>query len=283
MATPTRNLGKVGLRNMQVIGLCRFSYPALGGFQVLHDTTEDRMAYLWSKERLEERFRLLETVALPCLRAQADPDFDLLMLISDQFPKHHEDRLRDLTADLRQVTIRKEPPHNNRKILKFLLNEARRDPSRPCIQFRHDDDDACAVDFVEKLRAAAHENRHLVKKHKAVAFDWNQGYVAEISKDVVAGAEIYRAFYVSALGMHIRGDCNLTIHNFMHERIPRYMPCVTYNDAAMFIRTHNGYNDSRQKEVKAIPVTPLTPDEEALFLDRFAVDINEVKRVFAKP
>jgi hypothetical protein len=68
MATPTRNLGKVGLRNMQVIGLCRFSYPALGGFQVLHDTTEDRMAYLWSKERLEERFRLLETVALPCLR-----------------------------------------------------------------------------------------------------------------------------------------------------------------------------------------------------------------------
>ena len=26
---------------MQAIGLCRFSYPALGGFQVGHETTED--------------------------------------------------------------------------------------------------------------------------------------------------------------------------------------------------------------------------------------------------
>ena len=73
----------------------------------------------------------------------------------------------------------------------------------------------------------------------------------------------------------------MTIHNFMHERIPQLMPCVTYPDEDMFVRTHNGYNDSRQKRVKDVPVTPLTAEEEVLFRDRFAIDVDHVRRVFS--
>ncbi|MEM8656003.1 MAG: putative rhamnosyl transferase [Pseudomonadota bacterium] len=266
---------------MQIIGLCRFSYPAIGGFQVGHETAEERMDYLWAHDRLEERFRLLETIALPCLRAQTDSDFDLLILISDQFPKKHRDRLHDLTADLKQVQIIAEPPAPSREMSKAILNSARRDPSKPCIQFRHDDDDACAVDFIEKLRDAAKDARPLTKKHKTVAFDWNQGYVAEVGAQGISATQIHRAFYVSALGMHIQGDCAMTIHNFMHERIPRFMPCVSYADPDMFVRTHNGYNDSRQKKVKEWPVEPLTDKQIKLFRDRFAVDIDQVRRVFS--
>ena len=69
---------------MQVLGLCRFSYPALGGFQVGHDSTADRIAYLYDPARLEERFRLFETVALPCLMAQTDPDFEMIVLVGAQ-------------------------------------------------------------------------------------------------------------------------------------------------------------------------------------------------------
>jgi hypothetical protein len=266
---------------MQVIGLCRFSYPAIGGFQVGHETDRDRMAYLWAEDRLEERFRLLEAVALPCLRAQTDPDFDLLMLIGDQFPKQHQDRLRDLTADLPQVQIIKQPPRPSREMSKALLNNARHDPAQPCIQFRHDDDDACAVDFIEKLREAARDSAALTRRHRTVAFDWSQGYVAEIGAHGVSAKAIYRAFYVSALGMHIQGDCSVTIHNFMHERIPQFMPCVTYADPDMFVRSHNGYNDSRQKKVAQVPVEPLTAQQEALFRDRFAVDVDNVRAVFS--
>ena len=75
----------------------------------------------------------------------------------------------------------------------------------------------------------------------------------------------------------------MTIHNFMHERIPQFMPCVTYADPDMFIRTHNGYNDSRQKKVKDWPVEPLSPKQERLFRNRFAVDIEHVKQVFSAP
>lgn len=90
---------------MQVIGLSRFSYPAHGGFQVGHQSSEDRMTYLWQEDRLEERFRLMETVSLPCLRAQSDQDFDLVILIGDTFPKKHVHRLHDLVSDIKQIQI----------------------------------------------------------------------------------------------------------------------------------------------------------------------------------
>jgi len=54
---------------MQAIGLCRFSYPAIGGFQVEHDTTEAGIDYLYGRDRMEERFRLFETVLIPSLKA----------------------------------------------------------------------------------------------------------------------------------------------------------------------------------------------------------------------
>ncbi|MBY5935159.1 putative rhamnosyl transferase [Tateyamaria omphalii] len=268
---------------MQIIGLCRFSYPAIGGFQVGHETIEDRMDYLWAHDRLEERFRLLETMALPCLRAQTDQDFDLIMLIGDTFPKQHEDRLRDLTADMPQVQIIKKPPLDSRPVCKDVLNAARRDIDKPCIQFRHDDDDACAVDFIEKLRNAAHDARSLCRNNKTVAFDWNQGYVAEVGAHGIAATEIYRPFYVSALGVYIAGGVMTSIHNFMHERIPQFMPCVTYSDKHMFVRTHNGYNDSRQKKVKDWPVEPLSPEQERLFKSCFNVDVAQVRSVFSAP
>jgi hypothetical protein len=81
--------------------------------------------------------------------------------------------------------------------------------------------------------------------------------------------------------MYVRGGCNLTIMNFAHEKILRFMPTVTISDQPMFVRTHNGYNDSRQKRVKPVPVTPLTPDQVGEFEARFAIRQDDLKRVFA--
>ena len=268
---------------MQVIGLCRFSYPALGGFQVEHASPQERMAYLWADDRLEERFRLFEAIALPCLKAQKDGDFELIVLIGDEFPAQHQDRLHALCATLPQIRIVKEPPRNNREVCKALLNAARRNPGDPCIQFRYDDDDAVSVDFIANLRAAARDIEPLTRQHRAVGMDWPQGRIAEASAAGIAATEIYRPYYVAALGVHVAGHCNLTIHNFMHERLPRFMPCVSYPDADAFVRTHNGYNDSRQKKVRPVEVSPLSPAEEGLFRERFAIDADNVRRVFSTP
>ncbi len=266
---------------MQVIGLCRFSYPAIGGFQIGHDSIEERIAYLYAKDRLEERFRLLETVALPCLREQTDQEFDLLLVIGESLPKHHRDRLYDLTADIPQVTIITEPPRRQREVMKELMNKARKDPSAPCLQFRHDDDDAISVDFIERLRQTLADCPGLIANNKSVAVDFNMGFVAELGADGIAASEVHRPYYVASLGMYVRGDCPLTIMNFHHEKILRFMPTITLADQPMFVRSHNGYNDSGQhKSNKPVPVTPLTAEQIGEFEARFAIRDSHVRRVF---
>ncbi|MEP3674836.1 putative rhamnosyl transferase [Sulfitobacter sp.] len=265
---------------MQVIGLCRFSYPAIGGFQVEHETIEDRIAYLYGQARLEERFQLMETVALPCIKGQSDQDFDLIIVIGDQLPKIHRERLHDITADIPQIRIVEQPPRPQREVMKQILNKARKDPSKPCLQFRHDDDDAFAVDFIERLRAASRDAERLTAQHKAVNFDWNKGIVAEFGANGIASTEIFRQLYPAAMGMQIRGNCHLTIMNFAHEKIARFMPVVSYADPQMFVRSHNSSNDSRQKTVKKVPVQPATHDQAQMFKDRFSIDIDHVSRVF---
>ncbi|MCD9147451.1 putative rhamnosyl transferase [Pseudophaeobacter flagellatus] len=265
---------------MQVIGLCRFSYPAIGGFQVEHDSIEDRIAFLYAEARLEERFQLLETIALPCLREQTDQDFELIVVIGDSLPTRHADRLRDLCADISQITIHVEPPRKQREVMKEILNAARRDPKAPCLQFRHDDDDAISVDFVERLRETITDCPGLVAKHRTLAVDFNRGYIAELGAKGIAATEIHRPYYVAALGMYVKGNCPLTIMNYAHHKILRFMPTVTISDEPMFVRSHNGYNDSRQKKVKPIPVTPIDAALEAEFEIRFALRQSQVRAVF---
>ena len=266
---------------MQAIGLCRFSYPALGGFQIKHDSIEDRIAYLYADARLEERFRLFEAVALPCLRAQSDPNFGLIIVIGEQFPKHFERRLETLIKDLPQAIIHKEPPRKQREVMKEILNEARIDPSEPCLQFRYDDDDAVAIDFVAKLRQAAQQAMPFLKGNRSVAFDWNHGYVAEFGTHGIAATEVYRPFNVAALGMMIKGNCQTTIMNFAHEKIPRFMPTLSFPEKAMFVRSHHGSNDSRQNMFKAVAVAPISTEDAALFSNRFAIDVDHVQQVFS--
>ncbi|MBD3665974.1 putative rhamnosyl transferase [Sulfitobacter aestuariivivens] len=266
---------------MQVIGICRFSYPAIGGFQIEHDQIADRIAHLYDDARLEERFRLFETVALPCLRAQTDPHFGLIIVIGDQFPQHYRHRLEALIADLPQAIIHAEPPRKQREVMKEILNEARIDKEDPCLQFRFDDDDAVAVDFVEKLRAAAKIGAPLLTDNRTVAFDWNRGYAARFGAEGIAATELYRPYFVAALGMLIRGKCWQTIMNFGHEKIPRFMPTMSFSNPGMYVRGINSSNDSRRATTNDPLLTRLDSAEEAAFKNRFAIEADEVRRVFS--
>lgn len=83
---------------MQVIGLCRFLYPALGGFQREHETIEQRKAFLYDEARLKHRLRLFQAFNLPSILALTDMDFQYLILIGDDLPVWARSRLDDLTA-----------------------------------------------------------------------------------------------------------------------------------------------------------------------------------------
>lgn len=267
---------------MQVIGLCRFSYPALGGFQVEHDTIEERIAYLYSEARMEERFRHFEAITLPSLRAQTDEDFTFLIVIGDQLPKGYRDRLNDLVSDFPQAEIRAYPPRPHREIMAEALNTAREDMSLPCLQFRHDDDDAVAVSFVERLREAAEDCRGLVAQHRLVGFDFNRGFIARPDAEGICAEETVTPYYGVALGMAIRPFVKHTIMNFGHGRINRFMPTITFTHEPMYVRGHNDHNDSRQKKhIKPMDLPRLDGLGEETFRETFGICSDAVRRIFS--
>lgn len=277
-----KDKGLMASPDFQVLGLCRFSYPALGGFQVEHETLDERRAYLYAPERMEERFRTLEAVSLPCLRAQTDQSFRLLIVVGDCLPAVYRTRLERLVADFPQAEIVTRAPDQHRRAMQRVLNDYREDTAKlPCLQFRHDDDDAVSLTFVERLRNAARDCLPLLMQHEAVAVDFNQGYMARFGSDGISAAESFNPYLGVGFGMAIRPDFRRSIMNYGHNKVHRNMPTITFNDPAMFVRGYNDFNDSRQKAgVKPVNLAPLTDDQTAFFKSQFAIDAERVKQIF---
>ena len=269
------------VEKMQVIGLCRFSYPGEGGFQVEHASIEERIAYLYAPERMEARLAQFEAIALPGLKAQTDPDFTFIIVIGDSLPDIWRARLMDLIADFPQAQVQEHPPGPHRQVMRTAINAARGDIQAPCLQFRHDDDDAVAVDFVERLRGAAEANAQLIADNRLVAIDFERGFSARPGPGGVEAADCKLSLYGVALGMSVRGGVQQTIMNFAHKKMGQFMPVLRFDDSPMFVRGHNDHNDSRQKAgVAPLHLSPLDDARRRVFEERFAIREDDVKRIF---
>ena len=266
---------------MQVIGLCRFSYPAEGGFQVEHGTIAERIAFLYDPARLEERFRTFESFTLPALRAQTDADFTFLVVIGDTLPAPFRARLADLLADMPQARLLARPPGPHRQVMQEVINDHRTGKG-PSLQFRMDDDDAVAVSYVEKLRAAARDIRGLLRNHRHVAIDFSQGHIARPGPFGIATAPTNKPCTTAALALMFRADVAQTVMNFAHAKVGQRMPLLSLTGEDMLVRGHNDFNDSRQKPgVKPVALTPLDAAGEARFRATYNIDADLVRRLYA--
>lgn len=267
---------------MRVIGLCRFSYPAAGGFQVEHDDLAARRAYLYAPDRLEDRFRHFEHIVLPGLKAQTDPDFTLGIVVGDDLPDSAMARLLDLTENMPQAVILPlEPGQRHRPAMQAALNTLRGGTKVSCLQFRHDDDDAVNIRFVERLRQTALDCRPLLDRHRLAAIDFNTGWVARPGVGGFEAMRSFNPFWGVALAMWVQANERRGIFNFNHYKISANMPTISRSDPDMFLRGQNDFNDSRQKAgVKADALAPLSPEDEALFATEFAIDCDRVRAAF---
>lgn len=268
---------------MQVIGLCRFSYPGIGGFQIEHDSLEDRIGYLYAPERMEERFRTFETITLPPLRAQTDADFIFLIVVGTSLPDPYLERLVALTEDMPQVLIQPRSPGKHRKIMQEAINSVRLPAKKPCLQFRMDDDDAVACTFVERLRAVAQDVQPFARKHRHIAIDFNQGYIMRPGPKGLEAAKTSLPYTTPGLAMMLQPDVPLSIMNFAHARLAQMMPTLTLTGEDMMIRGHNDYNDSRQKPgVKPVPLSLMDATQEAHVKATYNIDADHVRTVYAQ-
>ncbi len=269
---------------MQVIGLCRFSYVGLGGYKIMHDSLEERRAFLYSPKRLEERFRLFETICLPSVIGQMDQGFQLYVVVGECFPEIYLERLLALTEGLPNVAVSMQPPGQHRRQMIRVLNAAREDPSEPCLQFRIDDDDAMAVNFIERLKQAARNLEPVWQSYPLTTIDFNKGYIYSAGPNGLSIAPDREAYAALSLGVVVPGGSDRTIMHQGHHNLWKETPTLTFPDGDMYMRGHNGFNDSRSKgRGKKVSLSPVTPEEVDHLKRTFNVDNAAVARAFSSP
>lgn len=263
---------------MRVLGICRFSYPALGGFKRMHDTVQDREAYLYASERMELRFRHFETLTLASIAAQRDPDFTFLVLVGDSLPKPYLDRLRDITASVPQVRIVSRPPMKHRLAMQLVLQEELAGTETASIQFRLDDDDAVGIHFIRGLRRTARRSRRMREGWRNMAIEYRSGYSARLSADGISARAVQAPFWACGLAVLFQPGDPKTVMNYPHHKLHEVMPTLIDPSTPMFIRAVHGDNDSGASDSR---LKPLTDTESADFKARFNVDETFVKAVFS--
>jgi len=137
---------------VQIGGLIRFSLPTISGFQKNPVDREEKLARLFAPARMEQRFRYFETFCLPSLKNQTDPDFTVGVLVGADMPATYRERLETLLADVPQARLIEKPLMLHKKAIAEGFDEVfdRNTPIR--FSFRFDDDDALAIDYIERVR-----------------------------------------------------------------------------------------------------------------------------------
>ena len=265
---------------MRVIGICRFSYAALGGFKRMHDSIEEREAYLYAPARMELRFRHFEALTLPCLRAQTEPDFTLLIVTGESLPARYLARLREMTADIPQIKIVQSPPMKHRQAMQLAIRQELGDDEDESLQFRLDDDDAVAVNFVRAIRRRARQSLRLRKNWRNMAFEFRSGYYVQLSADGILAQKMQASFLACGLAVSFRPGDPKTIMNFGHHKLHHTMPMLIEPEPAMYIRALHEDNDSRYAP-KPGALQPLTEEDRTLLRARFNVDEAQVRCVFS--
>ena len=259
---------------MQIIGLCRFSYPCLGGFQTEHETIQDRIDYLFEETRLEERFRTFEHVTIPGIRYQTDDDFTFVVVTGTDLPDHQLDRLETIVADIPHATVLQLPPMQHRPAMREVIEHFRDKTAGPSVEFRLDDDDAVAIDFVAELRATATTLMAMFHAEGRLAIDFNQGLVMKISDRVELG-QVIKPCWTPALAVMLRSGAPRCLMDFGHHKLPQLMTTVTRPLQDMYIRGISDFNDSAFDRRENI-LAPVTEESAALLMARFGIDVAAI-------
>ncbi len=268
---------------IQVLGLCRFSYVAEGGFKVEHGSVAERRAFLYDPSRLALRFMMFERICLPAWRAQTDPDFTLLLLTGRDFPKLWLDRLQGLIADLPQAKIVQEDPGPHRDVCRRVFRRHVDPKTGVVAQFRHDDDDAVAVDYVARIRSDfAQKLRPIYAAHPLLSVDYARGMTLNIEAGEVA---LYPCFTHSlgvALTVYMPPGHPNSVLNFAHHRLSAHMPGVSFQDSIMYVRGRHAVSDSGDPKRIGFPYKLDDADQADTLKARFNIDLPGLRAAVAR-
>lgn len=265
---------------VEVIGLTRFSWPGLGGFQTRHDSIAARRAALYAEDRLARRLRLFEALTLPSLRAQTDGDFTLGILIGPDLPGWARARLEAALAGLPQARLIVRPPGPHRAVLREVMAGMRRAPGALSAQFRMDDDDAVGRPFVARLRQVAAAQAALAEDRGCFGVDFVTGWEVQPDPAGLRAAPLQISGLGVAQALVVRPGTARAAFDFAHHKMSRFMAVVSLPDPDMFLRGLHGLNDSQPRR-PALPL--LDAAGEAHLRSAFGIDVAQIRTLWQAP
>jgi len=277
--------GAMGRRpDNQIVGVCRFSYPATGGFRLSDKGHDAVVEALYDPGRMRRRFAYFEKICLPSLAAQTDPDFKFVALFGDAMPLKWRRRLKALRTSYPFLELCAAEPLGPLQATRraFRIGAVADVPF--VTGFRLDDDDALACDYVERLRASA--DRMLgsgwADAETPVAIGYQSGLYWALDQP---GLPLFRFTEARPVGqgsaMVMPYDSKQNIFRWNHAFLPAHVRCWTDPAPEMFVRTLHGGNDStRSVPAKAQRLTP--PVAASLLRDRFGLAPVKIRPQLAR-
>lgn len=258
----------------QIIGVCRFSYLGEGGFQTQKNDFDTAAEILYAVPRMLRRFAFFENICLPSLAAQTDGDFKLVALIGDTMPFRWRKRLKGLMEQypfLEVCTLEAAGPLNStRRAFRRAWNG-----QAPYITgFRIDDDDAVAMDYIEKTRAISDQLLTLgwADAETPAAICFHRGIYWDMAREEENQfwdfSEKEPLGLASAMITTPEGMAN--IYRWNHRKLASQVRCWIDPTEFMFVRTLHSHNDSDRSippDARAIPAW----QAKKQFRDRFGL------------
>ncbi len=261
---------------VQLLGLCRFSYPSeVGAFNHNHPDLTALRQFLYAPDRLAQRFFFFENLALRSMLAQSDNDFTLLILAGDALPPDARARLTVLAKTLPQARLIFAPEgQNHRDICRSVMLD-HRDPSADIVaEFRLDDDDAVATDFTRKTRHHLGQAMGIFAGRNQLCIDYCRGVILAFDgADIRLRAVVERNYTPAQVIVRDR-DAGESLLDVNHTQLWRRMPTLHWPNRPMFIRGAHGDNDSAlmDRTRNAEDWEPLNSGAGQGLADRFGVD-----------
>jgi len=257
----------------QLLGLCRFSYLGERGFQVRHGSIEERRGFLYDPQRLSRRWAWFEQVALPGLTRQTDPDHTIVIMTGPDLPQPWLGRLREIVAAHPQIRLELVPPMEHHRAACARAIHPHVDPSADWVgQFKHDDDDGLAFDFIARARRDLRLLMPVLRRDGQAYCDYMKGVILKATE---AGVEaLPRHVHATGVALVIwqRPDAPQTCIDYEHWKIGSYMNGLALGDRPMFLRAVHHDNDSGALGPN-YPWADPPDDPGPLIARRFGVDL----------
>jgi putative rhamnosyltransferase len=232
--------------NIRTIGLLRFSVLTPTYYSERFDTLEATAAHLYSKARMDLRFRIFEHLVLPTLLMQSDPDFDLVVLSGEAMPDRYKVRLSALIDQAPNFHLRFVGTDKHYPLLKQGYASVPAGDATHLIKFRLDDDDAVDLGFVARLKSISAGLHAMQDSDTPHVIAFNRGFYVRFRSgeehEIFDACERAPLSTGTAVLAPVTDDRNPYTYN--HRKLPQFYN--TYSDISVpsFIRTIHGDNKS---------------------------------------